>query len=162
MPTDEEVLERFGRVRIDRDNIDHYRGLLDHRLLVDRCTECGLWHHPPRPVCPRCWSRAVVAREVSGRGEIAIVTFVHQGRRAPGVDYSGGWPVAAVELIEQDGLRVSASIVDSPRDGIVVGAPVELVWLDRDGEPVPAFTVTDRGDPGDDGGRADGGTAGAS
>lgn len=150
--TDEEVLARFPRVRIDRDNIDHYRGLLEHRLVVNRCSDCGTWHHPPRPVCPRCWSRSVAAEPVSGRGEIAFVTFVHQGRAAPGVDYADGWPVAAVELVEQAGLRVSASIVDSTRDRISVGAPVELVWLDRDGEPVAAFTVVD--DPGDpDGGR---------
>jgi uncharacterized OB-fold protein len=150
----EEVLARFPRVRLDADNVAHYRGLLEHRLLLNRCADCRTWHHPPRPVCPRCWSREVVAEAVSGRGEIAFVTFLHQGPRAPGVDYEGGWPVAAVELVEQEGLRYAASIVDSPRDRIGVGAPVELVWLERDGEPVAAFTVTTSSAPADDPGDA--------
>lgn len=139
--TDEDVLERFPRVRIDHDNIAHYRGLLGHRLLINRCVDCRTWHHPPRPVCPRCWSRDIVAEPVSGEGTIALVTFLHQGRSAPGIDYRGGWPVAAVELAEQSGLRVSAAIVDSARDLVVVGAPVRLVWSERDGEPVASFTV---------------------
>ena len=84
------------------------------------------------------------AEAVSGRGTLAFVTFLHQGRRTPGVDYTVGHAVASVELVEQEGLRVAASIVDSPRDAIVVGAPLELVWLDRGEEPAFAFKVVAR------------------
>ena len=141
MVSDEDLLAKLPRVRIDRDNADHYRGLLERRLLINRCGDCRTWHHPPRSVCPRCWSRSIAAEEVSGRGQIACVTFLHQGPRAAGIDYVGGRPVAAVELAEQAGLRVSASIVESARDAIIPGAPLELVWQERDGRPVFAFRV---------------------
>ena len=141
MVSDEDLLAKLPGVRVDRDNADHYRGLLEHRLLINRCSDCRAWHQPPRSVCPRCWSRAVQPEEVCGQGHIAFVTFLHQGPRAPGVDYVGGRPVAAVELVEQAGLRVSASIVDSPRETVVPGAATQLVWQERDGRPVFAFRV---------------------
>ena len=141
MVSDEDLLAKLPRVRIDRDNADHYRGLLERHLLINRCVDCRAWHHPPRSVCPRCWSRSIQAEEVSGVGEIAFVTFLHQGPRAPGVDYVGGRPVAAVELVEQAGLRVAASIEDSAREAVLPGAPVELLWQERDGQPVIAFRV---------------------
>lgn len=141
MVSDEELLTKLPNVRVDRDNAEHYRGLLEQRLMINRCEDCRAWHHPPRSVCPRCWSRSVTANQVSGAGHIAFVTFLHQGPRASGVDYAGGRPVAAVELAEQPGLRVPAPIVDSAREAILPGAAVELAWQERDGRPVIAFRV---------------------
>jgi hypothetical protein len=135
----DDLLHRLPGVRIDADNEAYYRGLLERQLLLNRCGDCRAWHHPPRSVCPRCWSRQVAAEPVAGHGTIALATFLHQGPR--GVDYAGGRPVAAVELDEQAGLRVTGGVVDSPRERIVVGARVELVWVDRDGVPAAAFRV---------------------
>lgn len=139
MTTDEELMAAFPRVRIDHDNAAHYRGLLEHRLLINRCADCGRWHHPPRSVCPACWSRNVVATEVSGRGRIGLVTFLHQGRRPEGAE--GPHPACGIELEEQPGLRVAATVVDAPQDAIVVDRPVELTWIERDGGPVAAFRL---------------------
>ncbi|MFN0089833.1 MAG: Zn-ribbon domain-containing OB-fold protein [Acidimicrobiales bacterium] len=139
MTTDEDLLEAWPGVRIDRDNAAYYRGLLERRLLLNRCADCGAWHNPPRPLCPRCWSWAVAPTEVSGRGRIALLTFLHQGPRRGGVDYTNGFPAAAIELEEQPGLRVSATIVDAPRDQIRLGLAVELAWQEHDGRPSPAF-----------------------
>ena len=76
---------------------------------------------------------------VSGRGTVHLLTFLHQGPPAPGVDYAGGFPLAAIELAEQPGLRVEATVLDCPRDQLRVGLEVELTWMDRDGAPWPAF-----------------------
>jgi uncharacterized OB-fold protein len=139
MVSDEELMAAWSDVRLDHDNAAHYRGLLERRLLINRCDDCGAWHHPPRSVCPRCWSRVVTPTAVSGRGSIAMVTVLHQRpRRAPG---EGPYPVAAVELVEQAGLRVSATIVGTPPEEIPLDAPVELVWVERDGHPVAAFRL---------------------
>jgi hypothetical protein len=44
--TDDEVFERFPDVLITHDNIEHYRGLLQRRLLINRCDDCGYWIYP--------------------------------------------------------------------------------------------------------------------
>jgi uncharacterized OB-fold protein len=130
---DADVLEHFPSVRLDHLNKRYYAGLLRGQLLAGRCRACGRWHTPLRPICPSCWSAEVAPEPVSGRGTVHLLTFLHQG--PPGVDYP--FPLAAIELAEQPGLRVEATVVDCPRP--YIGLPVELTWMERDGAPWPAF-----------------------
>ena len=138
-PTDEEVLAAFPRLPINEDNVEHYRGRLQRRLLLNRCGSCGHWHNPPRPVCPRCWSAEVRPEQVSGRGVIDLLTVLHIGSAVPDVDYEAGYPLAAIALVEQPGLRFTASITEVGSGGIRIGMPVELAWAEREGAPLPVF-----------------------
>jgi uncharacterized OB-fold protein len=137
--SDADVLARFPRARVDHDNKHQFRGLLEHRLLINRCLDCGTWHQPPRPICPNCWSTNLEAAEVSGQGTIHLLIFLHQGPPTPGVDYSTPYPVAVVELAEQEGLRYSSTVVDADGVELSIGMPVTLAWIEREGNPFPAF-----------------------
>jgi uncharacterized protein len=138
--TDADLVETFSRVRVDHDNKAFYRGWLNKRLLLNRCRECGRWHHPPKPICPSCGWSEIEPTEVSGRGTVHLLILLHQGPEAPGVDYAAGpHPVATVELVEQVGLRYTTTIVGIPPGDIHIGMPVELTWIERDGVPFPAF-----------------------
>jgi uncharacterized OB-fold protein len=134
-----EILRRFPDVRLDPDNMPHYAGLLQRRLLINRCTRCRTWHTPPRSICHRCWSHEIVAEEVSGEGVVALVTFLHQGPPASDVSYTTPYPVVTVELAEQRALRVTSTVVDCPRSMIGIGLAVTLTWIERSGRPRPAF-----------------------
>lgn len=128
-PTDAELVARLAHLPVERDTAAHYRGYLRRELVLNRCTDCGRWHHPMRPMCPACWSWNVAPTPVSGRGTVHLVMLLHQGDAAP-------HPVVTVELAEQKGLRFSGTIVGSePR----IGMPVELTWIERNGGPYPAF-----------------------
>lgn len=140
--TDEELLEAWPGVRIDHDNLAFYRGLISQRLLLNRCNDCTHWHHPPRPVCPKCWSSTVSATEVTGDGFVALSTILRQGGRRPGVDYTDGHPLVAIELDEQPGLRVAGTIVGTAAADIAVGDRVRMVWRTIEGrEPRPDFEI---------------------
>jgi uncharacterized protein len=141
MISDEELVARFAGHPIDRDSAAHYRGRLELRLLLNRCGACGTWHHPPRPICPSCWSTVVVPTEVAGTGTIHLVLFLHQGPPAEGVDYTTPYPVVTVELDEQTGLRFTATVVGAPNEQIAIGKRVALDWIERAGVPVPAFRL---------------------
>ncbi len=141
--SDEELVARFPGHPVDHDSAAHYRGRLTRQLLVHRCAACGIWHHPPKPVCPACWSNAVEAREVSGNGTVHLVVFLHQGPPAAGVDYSTPYPVVTVELDEQPGLRFTSTVVGSANDTIVIGCRVVLDWIERDSTPLPVFRLVD-------------------
>jgi uncharacterized OB-fold protein len=142
--TDEELVSRFPGRQLDHDNKAVYRGWLDHVLLINRCADCGLWHQPPKPVCPRCWSWDVRATPVSGAGTIFMLVLLHQGPPADGVDYSTPHPVVTVELDQQPGLRFTSTVVDATNDDIQIGRRVELAWLDRSGAPMPVFRLSER------------------
>ena len=140
MPASDEVLfERYPSAAIDHDNKDYYRGLLERRLLLNRCHDCGHWHNPPLPMCPACWSTDVRATQVSGDGTVYLLTLMHQGPPTPGVDYSSPYPVAAIELAEQRGLRFTSAIVNCDPDELDIGMAVRLAWQLRGGNPFPVF-----------------------
>jgi len=137
---DEALVERFPYVTIDHDTKHLYGGWLEKRLLINRCGDCGRFHHPPKPVCPGCWSSSLVPTEVSGRGVAHLVMWLHQGPPAPDVDYAKGpHPVVTVELEEQEGLRFTSTVIDCPREELRIGLAVELDWIERFGAPYPVF-----------------------
>ncbi|HZP28538.1 MAG TPA: OB-fold domain-containing protein [Acidimicrobiia bacterium] len=141
---DETLLARFAGTPIDRDTAPYYRARLARRLALARCGACGRWHHPPRPICPDCWSTDVRPTPVAGTGTIHLATFLHQGPPAEGVDYSTPYPVVTVELDEQAGLRFTSTVVGAPgNDAIRIGRRVELDWIERGGTPLPVFRLTD-------------------
>jgi uncharacterized OB-fold protein len=140
---DDDLVARFPGHPLDHDSAAHYRGRLQRRLLLNRCGACGTWHHPPKPVCPTCWSSDVSATEVSGDGTIHLAVFLHQGPPAPGVDYATPYPVVTVELDEQPGLRFTSTVIGSPNEAITIGARVQLDWIDRAGTPLPVFRLAE-------------------
>ena len=143
--SDLSILERFPGAPITHDNKAFYRGLIQGRLLVNRCSDCGTWHHPPRFVCPNCWSDTIVATEVSGEGEVYLFTLLHQGPPADGVDYSRPHPVATIELDEQPGLRITTTIIGCNPSNVDIGMRMMATPIERDGMPMIAFTPVWRG-----------------
>lgn len=139
--SDDELVTRFAGQRVDHDCAGHFRGRMDRRLLINRCAACGTWHHPPKPICPACWSTDVEPTQVGGTGTIHLVVFLYQGPPAPGVDYATPHPVVTVELDEQPGLRFTTTVVGSPNDDVTIGRRVRLDWIDRAGVPLPVFRL---------------------
>ena len=140
---DDVLVARFPGHPLDHDSAAHYRGRLERRLLLNRCGECGTWHHPPKPICPSCWSTDVVPTEVAGTGTIHLAIFLHQGPPAEGVDYGTPYPVVTVELDEQPGLRFTSTVVGAPNEAIIIGTRVALDWIDRAGTPLPVFRLAE-------------------
>ena len=139
---DAELVDRFPWVQVTHDNKHLFRGWLDRKLLIDRCDDCGRFHHPPKPICPECWSSRITPTEVSGRGTIHLAMALHQGAPAPGVDYAKGpHPVVAVDLEEQPGVRFSSTVVGCVPSEVEIGLPVELDWVERYGSPFPVFRL---------------------
>ena len=145
-PTDVELIEVLAHLPVERDTAEHYRGYLRRELVMNRCASCGRYHAPMRPMCPSCWSWDVVPTAVSGRGTIHLAMLMRQGPPADGVDYDAGpHPVVTVELVEQEGLRFTGTVVGCDPADVRIGAEVELEWIDRSGAPFPAFRLVDGG-----------------
>lgn len=136
--SDPEVFALFPNVMIDRDNIAHYRALATGHLLINRCEECGYWIYPHRPMCPECLSWNVTATEVSGQGRVFMFTLIHQPRDPVSVIIEQVAP-AAIELIEQPGLRYLGRIVNCPLDEIRLDMAVSLIWIHDGARLLPAF-----------------------
>jgi uncharacterized OB-fold protein len=114
-----------------------------HRLVAQRCADCGRLRMPPSPFCPACRSQACDWSELSGRGTLYSFTIVASAvtpRQAEHVPYVP----ALIEPMDAPGVRLVSNVVDAPLSAIAVGAEVEVVWQDRaDGLSVPRFRLVE-------------------
>ena len=110
-------------------------GVKEHKLLVQRCAECGVLRHPPRPMCPRCNSLAWEAIESSGRGE--VFSFVMpQHPPYPWFEY----PYIVVLVDLQEGVRLVSNLCEIAPDAVTIGMPVEVFYEHfDDGLVLPQF-----------------------
>jgi uncharacterized OB-fold protein len=141
--SDEQLVALFPGELLSWDNSSHYRARLHRQLVVNRCSTCGVWHQPARPICPSCWSSDVVATPVSGRGTIHLLVWLHQGPPTAGVEYTHPYPVVVVELDEQPGLRVTGTVKDTAHQAFGIGSRVELDWGERSGVPLAMWRCVD-------------------
>jgi uncharacterized OB-fold protein len=138
VPSDHEVFDHFPDVWIDRDNIAHYRGLMAGKLLINRCSDCGWWIYPHRPMCPKCLSWRIEATPVSGKGRLYMYTLLYQSRD-PDKPLLEPMQTAAIELDEQPGLRYLSRVINCPELALAHDMPVVLTWLEEGGRKWPAF-----------------------
>jgi uncharacterized protein len=54
-------------------------GLREGRFSVTRCSLCARASFPPKPICPHCWTEAVVWEEIATEGTLYSWTRVHAG-----------------------------------------------------------------------------------
>jgi len=109
----------------------------EHRLVVQRCGDCGHTRHPPAPICPECRGDAVEWLELPGGGEVYTYTIMH---RPVAAEMTLPFVVAVVSLDDSGGLRMISNLVDVDPEGVAIGMRVELVWEDMsDDLAVPRF-----------------------
>ena len=133
----EQARERPLRPRpaLTQDNAFWFEGARQHRLLIQRCKQCGTLRHPPRPMCSECRSYEWDVVDASGRGTVYSFVVNHYPQ-VPAFDYP-----LAVGLIElEEGTRLVANVIGVEPSEIQVGMAVEVEWVDHDpGLSLPAF-----------------------
>ena len=123
------------RPALTQDNAFWFEGARQHRLLIQRCKQCGTLRHPPRPMCSECRSYEWDVVDASGRGTVYSFVVNHYPQ-VPAFDYP-----LAVGLIElEEGTRLVANVIGVEPSDIRVGMPVEVEWVDHDPDlSLPAF-----------------------
>lgn len=123
------------RPAITRDNAFWFDAAKEHRLVIQRCSGCGVLRHPPRPRCDRCGSYEWDAAPASGRGHVYSFVVNHYPQ-VPAFDYP-----LAIGLIElEEGTRLVADIVGIDPADVKVGMAVEVEFVDHDEDlTLPAF-----------------------
>ena len=110
-------------------------GVKEHKLLIQRCTECQALRHPPRPMCPKCNSVSWDTIEASGRG--TVFSFVMpQHPPYPWFEY----PYIVVLVDLDEGVRLVSNLCEISPDDVTIGMPVEVFYEHfDDGLVLPQF-----------------------
>jgi len=123
------------RPALTQDNAFWFEGARQHRLLIQRCKQCGTLRHPPRPMCAECRSYDWDVVDASGRGSVYSFVVNHYPQ-VPAFDYP--LAVGLIELVE--GTRLVANVIGVDPSEIQVGMPVVVEWVDHDPDlSLPAF-----------------------
>ena len=106
---------------------EHYwQAALEGRLEIQHCRACARHQFYPRRFCTECLStESLEWTPSSGRGLIYSFTVCHVAAH-PAFESLLPYAVAMVEL--EEGVRLLAGIVDSPLDGLVIGARVAVCF----------------------------------
>lgn len=111
----------------DDDTRHFWEGCKAHRLLFQKCLECGLVRWPPAIVCPSCYCSDFNLITASGKGRIYTFAVYHKAFD-PAFSDQTPYVVAIVELIE--GPRMLSNIVGCLPSDIACDVPVKVSWTD--------------------------------
>jgi uncharacterized OB-fold protein len=110
----------------DGDTKPYWDAAKEHRLVIQRCQDCGEAIFYPRSVCPHCMSDRIAWIDASGRGTIYSYVVVH---RAPAAFADlAPYVVALIDL--EEGVRLMSNVVGAAASDVKIGAPVEVVFDD--------------------------------
>lgn len=120
-----------------------WTGGRNDQLLIQRCETCGLYQHPPLPICSACRTETVGPVAVSGKGAVKTFTVNHQPW-LPGLEQP--FVIAAIELDEKAELYVYSNILASP-GSVQSGMRVTVSFENHEDVWLPMF-VPDREETG--------------
>jgi uncharacterized OB-fold protein len=104
------------------DNTWWWQGFRDGKLLIQKCSACGVLRHPPRPMCGSCQSTQWESIAASGKGSVHSFTIIHYPP-VPGYEY----PLAVGLIDLEEGTRIVANITGCENDEIHIGMKVEAI-----------------------------------
>lgn len=121
---------------------EFYGWCQQRELRFQRCTDCGVWRHVPREMCPECGSSQWEWAKSTGRGTVFTWTVV---ARALMPAFQADTPYAPVVVEMDEGVRLLSSVVDCAPDQLQIGMPVEVTFEDVTPEvTVPKFRSAGR------------------
>jgi hypothetical protein len=105
-------------------------------LLLQRCSACGAWRHPPSPICPQCLSDAYEWIAARGRGTVYTFTVVHEARR--------GWekltPYVIAVIALDEGPHILSNVINVAPEQVAIGMSVGVTFAELDGSTkLPLF-----------------------
>jgi uncharacterized protein len=99
---------------------DFYRWLADGELRFQQCSECKLFRHVPRVLCPSCFSDRFEWKRSSGRGTVFSWTTTERPLHPGFTDV----PMALAVVAMEEGPHLLAQLVGVTDDEIEEGMPV--------------------------------------
>src|SRR5690242_17003857 len=106
----------------DREAAEFWAAAKRHELVVQRCTDCGVFRHTPLPICHKCRSFAYEWKRVSGQGIVFSYTIVHHPVH-PALRERVPYNVVVIELPDAGNVRMVGNAIDCGNDELRVGMP---------------------------------------
>ncbi|MBW2292977.1 MAG: bifunctional MaoC family dehydratase/OB-fold nucleic acid binding domain-containing protein [Deltaproteobacteria bacterium] len=117
------------RPALGHDNQWWWDGVAAGHFLIQRCEDCGVLRHPPRPMCGECQSVRFDSVPSTGQGSVYSYVVIHYPE-VPGYEYP--LTVAVVDL--EEGVRFVSNVVDCAPEDVEIGMQVQAEIREMDPE----------------------------
>ena len=122
------------------DSQPYWDGLAQHKLVLQRCAECGRVHHYPRPLCDACHSFATDWIEASGSATVHSWTVAHHPFHPA---FRPELPYVLVTADLPEGARLVAQLRGASAEALRPGLPLRVDYEDNgEGLTLPVFRLT--------------------
>jgi uncharacterized OB-fold protein/acyl dehydratase len=115
------------RPAMGHDNQWWWDGVNAGHFLIQRCEDCGVLRHPPRPMCGECQSVRFDSVPSTGEGTVYSYVVIHYPE-VPGYEY----PLAIAVVDLEDGVRFVSNVVDCPSEEVEIGMRVQAEIREMD------------------------------
>lgn len=115
----------------ERDTQEFWEGCKQHKLLVQRCSQCGAYRFAPTPVCSQCLSFKYSYVESPGLAEVWSFILVPHAVH-PAVRATTPYNAVIVQLNDCGGVKLTSNVINCKNEDLYIGMPVKVVWEDRD------------------------------
>ncbi len=123
------------------DSRPYWEGLAAHRLMLQRCADCGRVRHYPRPLCDACHSFSVEWIEASGRASVHSWTVAHHPFHPA---FKAELPYTLVTADLPEGVRMVAQLRGAGPEALRLGLPLRIGFEDNSqGLTLPVFHLAD-------------------
>jgi uncharacterized OB-fold protein len=106
----------------------YWDGLADHKLMLQRCADCGRVRHYPRPLCDACHSFAVEWVQAAGTASVHSWTVAHHPFH-PG--FRADLPYTLVTADLPEGVRLLAQLRGVGPEALRPGMPLRVGFEDN-------------------------------
>ena len=117
-------------IRVDYDTKAYWEGCAQKKLVIARCGDCARWIHPPKSICPECWSNAIRHEECAGDAHVYTFTEIPQKAGKPRISVWAQLDTAEVIVMGE---------LDRDYDSIEIGHALGLTWNSLEETFVPGF-----------------------
>lgn len=100
-----------------------------HELLLQRCTQCKTFRHPPQGTCSNCYSESREWVKLSGRGTLYTYIVVTQAV-LPQWREAGPYNIVQVTPEEAPAIRIHGNVVGLDNSQLRVGMPLQVFFDD--------------------------------
>ncbi len=130
-------MEQSSRIKppMGPDNGWWWQEVANDVLPIQRCKNCQVLRHPPRPMCDQCRSMEWDFVRAGGGGAVFSYTVLEHPQ-FPGYSY----PIIIVLVDLEEGTRITAELVDCDPGEVEFGMAVTVrIQEDSDGFKLPVF-----------------------
>lgn len=123
----------------DFDDAFFWGGAKEHKLLIQRCGDCGTLRHPPTPMCAICGSTNNRSMESSGNGTI-LTWIISQHPTESDAD-----PRIVILVQLDEGTRIVSNLIDAEpsHEQELNDKRVRVCFIDYDGTVLPQFRLAE-------------------